>query len=242
MSLPKLAQPVFIERIPSTGKEFTFRPYVTKEEKVLLMAQASKTDGEMVEALKAVIEACCPSLVGYSLTLFDIEYLFLKLTARSVNNIVQISFKDTEDEKTRTFDVDLEGIIVKFNPKNESLKKIRITDRIGMVMKYPPAGLATQVEHAASNPGTTLVTVVAGCIENIWDGDSVFPTTDCDPEELKSFVESIPLPIMQSVKEYFETLPKLEYIVTYVNDKGTQRSITLSRLSDFFTLRFPGAR
>ena len=139
MALPKIKIPLFDVTIPSTKKDAKFRPFLVKEEKILLMAQSGATKKEMINALKQVINNCVTLLDGKdvdidALTTFDLEYLFLKIRAKSVDNVVTLKYVDHEDEKEYEFKVALDDIEIKYNP--EHTNKIKVDDEIGIILKY----------------------------------------------------------------------------------------------------------
>ncbi len=125
MALPKISVPVFTIKIPSTGKELKFRPFLVKEEKILLMAQQSE-NSEILLALKQIINNCCfDDLDVNQLATFDLEYVFLKLRSRSVNNIAKLRYRDNEDDKVYDFEVNLDEIEVKIDPENNNSELIQ---------------------------------------------------------------------------------------------------------------------
>ena len=147
MALPKTKHPLFDIKIPSTGKPVSFRPFLVKEEKLLLMAKASEDPTDIFKAIKQVINNCAMDK-GFDidkLAIFDLEYVFIRLRAISVNNIVKVSYRDNEDDKIYDFEINLNTVEVVFPEKIS--KNIKISDTIGMTMKYPPASIFDDKEY-----------------------------------------------------------------------------------------------
>jgi hypothetical protein len=145
MPLPKIDQPIFDMTIPSIGKTITFRPFLVKEEKILLIAQQSGNDTDVIRAIKQILNNCVLEDIDLdSLAIFDIEYMFLKLRSKSVNNIVKLSYRDVEDGEVYDFELDLDTIEVTI-PENIG-SKIEINDTVGMTMKYPSASITDRLK------------------------------------------------------------------------------------------------
>lgn len=235
MKLPTISQPLFELTMPSSQKKYMFRPYLVSEEKILLLAKQSDDEKEIISAVKQVINNCIQdeSYDQSQLTTFDMEYLFLKLRAKSVNNIVELSYKDNEDEISREFSVDLNDIEVEFNKENEP--KIKITDELSMIMKYPLASITDKIDKFDSDIDLLLF-FISNCIENIYDKDEVYLLEDYSKEEQDVFINSLPVKTLEDIKKYFDTLPRLYHKLEYTNNNGKERKIELSNLRDFFIL------
>lgn len=235
MALPKVSIPIFELTIPSIKKMVKFRPFLVKEEKILLIAQQSKSDTDILNALKQIINNCVQetNFDVDDLTTFDLEYMFLKIRAKSVENIVKLKYFDHEDEQTYEVEVNLDEIEVDFDPKNNKI--IKVDDTIGIVMKYPSPTIVNKIADKDSSEVTNIV--IKDCIESIYDGDSIFKAREADPAELDEFIDNLNVKTFDAIQEFFDTIPKLKHTVRYTNSKGTDREIELSTLQDFFTLR-----
>jgi hypothetical protein len=231
MPLPKIDTPVFQLNIPSMQKEMTFRPFLVKEEKILLMGQQGTSAGDMIFAIKQVINNCCLEQLDIEdLASFDLEYLFIKLRARSVDNMVKLRYKDNEDDKLYDFEINLDEIEVEFNANID--KKIQITDKIGMIMKYPNVSAAERL--AGIEDQQELVSkLLLECIETIYDENAVYPVNEYSEQEITEFVDSIDARSFKKVEEFFENMPKLQHTITYTNELGHERNITLNSVQDF---------
>ena len=234
MALPKIDKPVFDVKVPSQNKMVKFRPFVVKEEKILLMAQQAGTEKDIILAIKQVLQNCCQdeSFDVDTLATFDLEYMFLKLRSRSVNNIVEVSYRDLEDEKTYDFKIDLEE--VEMLQEGKVSNKIAITDEIGVVMKYPSVtildGMPDDMDTA-----DLVEYLVTKCIETIYDAENVYPISEHTDAEVKEFIEQLDIETFNKIKEFFDNLPQMYYKIEYKNSLGNERSVELTTLSDFFT-------
>jgi len=238
MALPKLKTPLFDVTIPSTGKDAKFRPFLVKEEKILLMAQSAGDRKSLIGGLQQIINNCVVSVDHNTkidvdkLTNYDIEYLFLKIRSKSVDNIVELSYIDNEDEKEYKFKVNLDDITLK-SEKNHT-NRLKLEDDVGVILRYPTAAELNSLSEDLTMAEIS-VEVVTRAIESIYDKDNVYETKDITEEELKEFVDSLPIKAFEDVQKYLETMPKMYHKIEYKNSKGTDRVIELSTLEDFFT-------
>ena len=240
-SLPKIKSPLFQLTIPSNKQVVHFRPFLVKEEKILLIAQSSDSRKDMILALKQILNNCIISTGKQkfnvdALTLFDIEYIFLKIRSKSIDNIIKLSYEDSEDGKVYSFEVNLDLIEITTNPNHTN--KIQINDDVGIIMKYPSADTVEELEAVAiSNPADMSTQLIISCIDKIFDTEEVYLIKDHTPEEINEFIDSIPSKAYEAIQEFFDTIPKLYHRIEYTNSKGTDRVIELSTLNDFFTLQ-----
>lgn len=234
MALPKIDKPIFDAIVPSTGKPIRFRPFLVKEEKILLIAQQSESDKDILGAIKQVITNCVvdAKFDADDLTTFDLEYIFLKLRARSVNNIIEVSYRDLEDEQLYKFSVDLDKIEVT-KPENVS-NKIQITDDIGIIMKYPSVKLIDNAPEDGSSTDT-LDYLIRGCIDQIYDAENVYIVAEQPVEEVEEFIDSLDVATFEKIRDFFNNIPKMYHKLEYKNKLGNDRTIELQSLRDFFT-------
>ena len=238
MPLPKLTVPLFDTNIPSTKLPIRFRPFLVKEEKILLIAQSGESKKEMILALKQIINNCTLTHEGGNidveqLTLFDLEYLFVKIRAKSVDNVVTLRYVDHEDEKTYEFKVPLDNIEVIFDETHTN--KIKITDSVGVIMKYPTASMMNDIDFDNIKEVELTSFLVKKCMDKIWEGDNLFIVKESTSEELDEFIDSLDVDSYKQIQKFFETMPKLHYEIKYINSKGTDRKIELESLNDFFS-------
>lgn len=232
MALPKISVPTFALNIPSKNKKKTFRPFLVKEEKILLMAQQGN-EQDMIDAIKQIINNCCVEDINVdSLATFDIEYLFLKLRGKSVDNIIELKFRDKEDDKVYDFQINLDEIEITINEENDP--KIEITNEIGMIMKYPNIA-STQKMAGIDDQEDVFNKVLISCIDTIYDEESVYPASEHTDEELIEFIEQLDSKSFKKIEKFFDTLPKLSHVLEYENELGHKRRIELNTVQDFLT-------
>ena len=233
MALPKISTPILSFVIPSTQDIKKFRPFLVREEKLLLLAQQGG-DLDTITALKQVITNCCHDSIDTDrLTTFDIEYLFLKLRAKSVDSMVKLRFKDREDEKIYDFEVNLDDVEIKVDPEHSN--KIQINEEVGMIMRYPDVNLTSAVDKVES-ADDLFTKVVIYCIDSIYDKEKVYPASESTQEELTEFVDNLDHGAFEKIQKFFDTMPKLYHELHYKNELGNDRTIKLESVKDFFTL------
>ena len=234
MALPKLDKPLFDLEIPSKQTTVKCRPFVVKEEKILLMAQQAGQEKDIVLAIKQVLENCVqdPTFDSDDLTTFDLEYMFLKLRARSVNNVIEVSYRDNEDDKVYDFEIDLDT--VEMMKPAEINNKIMVTDTVGIVMKFPSVKVLENTPENTSAPDLVEY-LVRSCVDQIFDEDEVYLASESTEAELQEFIEGLDVQTFQKIREFFDSLPSLYHKLEYKNANGNERVIELKTLSDFFT-------
>jgi hypothetical protein len=236
MALPKITTPVFDVTIPSSKKKIKVRPMLVKEEKILLIARESGDQGDILNAIKQVVNNCImdDDFDINKLCIFDLEFLFIRLRAISINNITRVAYKDNEDEKIYQFDINLDEVKVIF-PENID-KKIVINDETGVTLKYPDTTLYTDTFFLNKSETELFEHLIINCIETVFDGDKVYYARDFNKEELIEFIENLDVNTFNKFREFTSNLPKVEYVIKYKNDFGNERKIVLNALNDFFSL------
>jgi len=235
MSLPKINYPINSINIPSTKKASKFRPFLVKEEKILLMAKESNTDADILQGIKQVVNNCAvdPKFDVDTLTVFDLEYLFLKLRSMSVDNKVKVTYKDYEDNKNYDFDIDLNQVEVEFPKKNDN--NIKITNTSGILLKYPSASLYDDKDFLNSDKDY-LFELIVRCIDKIYEDETVYEAKDYTIKDMREFIDSIDVKTFDKIREYLINLPKIKYVIKYKNSLDHDREIELNSLNDFFML------
>ena len=232
MPLPKIDQPLFDMVIPSTGKKVAFRPFLVREEKILLIAQQSGNDSEIIRAIKQILNNCFVDDIDLNtFAIFDLEYAFLKLRAKSVNNVVKLSYRDTEDDEVYNFELDLDTIEIEM-PKTVN-SKIEITKDVGMTMKYPSASITDRMKEF-DNEVDLMTVFIVNCVDTIYDDENVYVADDFSEEEISEFLDGLDVKTFELIREFFESVPRLYHKIEYTNKVGNERSIELSSLKDFF--------
>ena len=234
-SLPKIGYPIFTLKLPSTEKEIKYRPFLVKEEKLLLMAQSSEDPKEIIGAIKQVISNCILSedVSVDELCTFDMEYIFIKIRAKSINNVIEVTYRDLEDDKRYTVEINLDEIEVK--KETDHTNKIEINEQLGMVMKYPKTNVANNIE-SVDGETDLFFQILKGCIEKIYDSETVYDVSEYSADELDDFIQQLDVKTFKKVQDFFATMPRLHYEVKYTNSLGKEKNIVLNNLTDFFTL------
>jgi hypothetical protein len=235
MSLPKIEYPIYNINVPSLKKTYTFRPFLVKEEKLLLMAKESDNPSDSLSAIKQVVNNCLLEKLDINkLSIFDLEFIFLKLRAVSVDNKIKVSYKDSEDNKVYDFEIDLNTIEVNYPENIDNV--IKINDKVGMTMKYPSASLYDDKEFLSLEKDYMFELIIR-CIDNVFVEDEIYNVKDYKRQELEEFLENLDIKTFESVNEFLMTAPKIEHTIEYKNEMGNDRKIVLSSLNDFFSWR-----
>ena len=232
MVLPVINTPTYTLAVPSTKEEITYRPFLVKEEKLLMIAMETGGEGDLINALKQIVSNCVESELDLNkLATFDLEYIFLNLRAKSVGEVATINVTCPDDNETQVpIEVNLEEVKVTF-PEDHS-NSIKLTDTIGLTMKYPDFSLATVTGETNTE---YLFKMIRGCIAQITDGETIHERVDFNDEELDIFLDSLNSKQLEGVQKFFETMPKLRHEITVTNPKTKKESkVTLEGLDAFF--------
>jgi hypothetical protein len=233
MGLPVIKHPTFELTIPSTKQQVKYRPFLVKEEKILLLAQSSEKVPDIINAVKQILNNCIieGDVNIDSLPSFDIEYMFLQLRANSVNPIATLSFEDPTSKKTQKVEVDLLKIGVVFPEKVKDV--IELGDGISMSLKYPTYDNIGAVDMTSATEGT--ISLIKMCVDKIYSGeDKVDSLSDYSDKEADEFLDSLRGDFMKNIQTFFEEMPKLEHTIEYEID-NVKKSHTFSGIADFFT-------
>lgn len=234
MALPKVVAPTYELELPSNGKKIKYRPFLVKEEKVLLIAMDSGDEKQITQATVDVIKACVTSRIKVEdLPSFDLEYLFLKIRAASVGEEITVNVVCMDDNKTKVqHTININDVEV-FRPKGHN-EKVMINKNVGVIMKYPKLDhfIDFGVRGETNMDG---LDIIVGCIDQIFDGEDVTESSDCTAKELKEFIESLTQRQFNKVSKFFETMPKLQHKFEVVNPNTKKSSTyTLEGLQSFF--------
>jgi len=243
MTLPRIAVPKYKLIIPSSGKEVNYRPFLVKEEKILLIAMESDDEIQMTSAIQNIIENCVyDDLEVQSMPMFDIEYIFLQLRAKSKGEVVDLSFECGKCKKPINVQVDISKIETTKTEGHDI--KIPLSDDVGVIMKYPSIEIQSIINKESTDVENVFSTIIF-CIDSIWDKESVYASKDHTKEELDNFLESLPDDSFTKIQKFFDTVPvlkhELELKCTSKNGKGKKATIcgwketkTLEGLGSFF--------
>ena len=242
MALPKVNIMTYTLTLPSTGKKLEYRPFLVKEEKVLMMAMQSGENKDMVRALRDIIDSCVEDKIdSKSLPMFDIEYIFLQLRARSMGEKIPIQYSLSDDkcEKsnancTYATEIDVDEIKVERSENHKDI--IDLTDGIKIKMRYPKIESSTEI---AGLEGKKLVDktfeMIGDCIEYIMEGEEMHQTTDYSKKDIDEFLNSMSSGQFKNIQEFFDTMPKVKKEVTAkCQSCGKENTRILEGMGDFF--------
>ena len=234
MSLPKINTPEYTLVIPSTDEEVRYRPFLVKEEKILLIAQETGGDKAIYDAIRSIIKSCCLDQVDIDkLPLFDMEYIFLNIRAKSVGEVAKLKVKCPDDEETEVeVEVDLSKVQVQMDEKHDA--RIQLTDDIGILMSYPSfdtVGFQTEAELKTK----TLFEVICNCLYQIWEGEETHDAMDYSLKDKMAFLESLNHEQFEKIQTFFETMPTVKQDIEVTNPKTNVTStVTLQGMNAFF--------
>ena len=236
MALPKLDVPIYELTVPSTDEKIKYRPFLIKEEKILLIAMESGESEDVIQAVKQIVAECTFNKIKLGdAPMFDVEYMFLNIRAKSVGEISKLRVLCQDDKKTyANVEVDLSEIQVQVDDSHTN--KIELTDEMGVIMKYPTIDSFSQNEIQDVSTENMLEIIIA-CIDHIYDkkGEEVFAAKDSTKKELMEFIEQLNTQQFQDIQRFFDTMPSLKHDITVKNPKTKVESIvTLTGLNDFF--------
>lgn len=231
MALPTIESPKYFLTIPSTQENVEFRPFLVKEEKVLMLAQEAGTEASMVAAIKDIVKACTFNAVDlYSLAMYDIEYMILQIRSKSVGETASIKVKCDECESFVPVDIDLSEITTKSG--NEEEKTIQLTDTIGVTLKNP--NLKDYERSVRNKSSNSLITTISSVIESVYDENTVYPLSESTPKEIEAFVDSLNTQQISKIQKWVEGIPKLEHEIAFNCPNGHTTTRKLTGLNDFF--------
>ena len=233
MALPKIKVPTYSLELPSTGEKIDYRSFLVKEQKLLLIAQESKNEDEIFNAIKTIVESCTFGKIDASnAPLFDIEYIFIKMRGKSVGEKVKLNVTCPDDEKTKVpVEVNLEDINVQMT-KNHT-NEINLTDNIKLIMKYP---ILSDMKNIKTDGGQSdfIFDILEHCIQEIHEGETVFNKVDITKKDLEEFIDQFTIDQLNDVIQFFDTMPKLRHIVNVTNPKTKVKSeVVLEGMNSF---------
>ena len=236
MALPKLNTPTYELEIPSTDEKIQYRPFLVKEEKILMMALETKDNAQIVNAVKDIVNECTFNKVNIStMPMFDTEFIFLQIRSKSVGEVSKLKLLCPDDKKTYA-DVELDLNEVKVQVEDDHTNKIELTDDMGIIMTYPSIDSFADSGIQDIN-ATNMLDVIGSCILQIYEqkGEKVYEAKDQTKKELTEFIEQLNTKQFQDVQKFFDTMPRLKHTIKIKNPKTKKTSeVTLSGLNDFF--------
>jgi len=238
MPLPKIATPTYELELPSTGQSIQYRPFLVKEEKVLVIALESEDNKQITTAIKAVLKNCVltKGIKVDHLPTFDIEFLFLNIRGKSVGEELEVNIICPDDEETQVpVVIDLDDIKVQKDENHTN--KIKLDASLMMEMKYPSLDqfIKSNFDFNDKNAMDQSFDLIAGSIDKIYTEDEVWATADCTKKEVKEFLESMNSSQFKKIESFFDTMPKLSHTIKVTNPKTKVESeVVLEGLASFF--------
>ena len=238
MPLPKIATPTYELELPSTGQSIKYRPFLVKEEKVLVIALESEDNKQITNAIKAVLKSCIltKGVKVESLPTFDIEYLFLNIRGKSVGEELEVNVICPDDEKTTVpVIINLDEIEIQKNENHSN--KIKVDSNIMMELKYPSLDefIKNNFDFNDKNAMDQSFDLIASCIDKVYTEDEVWATADCTKKEVKEFLESMNSQQFKEIEAFFESMPKLSHTINVTNpNTKVESEVTLEGLASFF--------
>ena len=212
MPLPKIEVPKYELTMPSSGEPVKYRPFLVKEEKILLLAMESEDEGEMIDAIQNIIKNCLYNEVDVAaMPMFDMEFIFLQLRAKSKGEEIDLNFECEKCKNSIPLKINLND--VKVQRQENHTNKINLTDDVGVMLKYPSISLQKIIASSDISEVETVFKTIISCVDYIWDKETVYSSKDHTPEELTDFIESLPDNSFTKLQQFFDTLPVLKHDV-----------------------------
>ena len=236
MALPRIDVPTYELVVPSTDEKIKYRPFLVKEEKLLLIAMESGKNEDILRGVQDIVDSCTFNKLKLgNMPMFDIEYIFLQIRSKAVGEVSTLRVLCQDDKETYAkVEVDLTKIEVQVDDAHTN--KIELSDVMGVIMKYPTIDSFAENGIEDMTP-SNMIDVIVTCISQIYDkkGEEVFDAKDSTKQELVDFVEQMNTTQFADVQKFFDTMPKLQHEITVENPKTKKKSkVVLSGLSDFF--------
>tara|TARA_Y100001938_G_scaffold129381_1_gene184222 strand:+ start:735 stop:1454 length:720 start_codon:yes stop_codon:yes gene_type:complete len=238
MPLPKIATPTYELELPSTEQTVRYRPFLVKEEKLLVLALETEDTKQITTAIKTVLKSCVltKGIKVEQLPTFDIEYLFLNIRGKSVGEELEVKVICPDDEKTEVpITIDLDAVKVQKNEGHN--KQLKLDDTLMMEMRYPSLDqfIKNNFDFKDENQMEQSFDLIGSCIDKIYNEDEVWATADCTKKEVKEFLESMNSSQFKDIEKFFETMPKLSHTIKVKNPKTKVESeVVLEGLASFF--------
>ena len=238
MALPKIETPSYSMVLPSREGEIKFRPFTVKEEKILMVASETGEQKDMIMAISDVIESCTFGAVDCKdLPIFDIEYMFLQIRAKSVGEVAKFRVLCPDDRETYAeVEVDLTKVDVQVDDKHSNEVVLDKERKLGVVFKYPTLKNYDVTKSLEKFKTEDVFDLIYSCVDHVYEGEKIYPGADSTADEKKEFFDSISQKNLVDIRKFFDSMPKLKQEVEVENPKTKVKSIvTLKGLQDFFT-------
>ena len=235
MALPQVALPTYELELPSNGKKIKYRPFVVKEEKVLLLALESGDDKQIEDATRTLLKNCIQSRVKVDdLPIFDLEYIFLNIRAVSVGEVVEMLLTCEDDGETQVkYNLNLTEVLVDKPEGHDS--KIMLSDTMGLIMKYPSFEEFVKISIIGKDTSSEVIEIMAKSVDQIFDGEDVYDSSTTSKKEFVQFIEGLTNQQFEKVQSFFEDMPQLKQEVKITNpNTGVENTFVIQGLANFF--------
>ena len=238
MPLPKIATPTYELELPSTGQSINYRPFLVKEEKLLVLALETEDTKQITTAIKNVLKNCVltKGIKVDQLPTFDIEFLFLNIRGKSVGEEIEVNIICPDDEETQVpVTIDLDDIKIQKN--DEHTNQIKLDKDLMMELKYPSLEqfIKNNFDFNDANAMDQSFDLIATCIDKIYTADEVWAAADCTKKEMSEFLESMNSSQFKEIEKFFETMPKLSHKIKVTNpNTQVENEVVLEGLASFF--------
>tara|TARA_Y100000310_G_scaffold134208_1_gene133191 strand:+ start:902 stop:1621 length:720 start_codon:yes stop_codon:yes gene_type:complete len=238
MALPKLTTPTYELEVPSSDEKIQYRPFLVKEEKILLLAMESGKNEDIIEAIKNIVSECTFNKVDIStMPMFDVEYIFLQIRSKSVGEVSKLKLLCPDDKKTYAdVEINLEDIKVQVEDGHTNKIELDKSKGLGLIMTYPTIN-SFKESGITTITASNMLEVISTCILQIYEnnGEKTYEAKDQTKKELSDFVEQLNTTQFKDIQKFFDTMPKLKHTVKVKNPKTKKTSeVVLSGLQDFF--------
>ena len=240
MPLPKISAPTYELVLPSSNKKIRYRPFLVREEKILIMALESEDTKQITEAIKTVIHNCVITrgIKVDKMSTFDIEYLFLNVRGKSVGETVEVNVTCPDDGQTKVpVEIDIDSIKIQKNPKHTNI--IKLDDNLSVQMNYPSLDQFIETNFETDSQKAQVdqsLDVIMSCIKQVYNEEESWSASDCTKKELKDFVESKNSKQFKDIEAFFETMPKLSHKIKITNpNTKVESEVVIEGLASFFS-------
>jgi hypothetical protein len=233
MTLPKIDLPIYEMELPSTGETVKYRPFTVKEEKILLVAQASKDSTQEMVASKQIVNNCLIDYDVMKLAMFDLELILLTLRSKSVDNLIEMQITDPDTDETVDISIDLMDTEVIKNDKHSN--KVKINDDYTLILKYPSIDEYIRITEMDEDDPLVSYQIMVSCLDKVASEDEVYEFKKYSQKEIDQFMEDVTTPVVDGIRLFFETRPKIRHTKTYKNKNGDTKNFVIEGMRSFFT-------
>jgi hypothetical protein len=230
--LPKIDKPIFEIVLPSTKEKIKYTSFTVKEEKILLIAKETKDIDQAILSIKQVVNNCLIEKNVEDLSMFDLEYIIIKLRSQSIDNTVAFSIKDPETKERVNLELNLDN--VKLSESEDHSKEIRINNDFVLIMKYPTINEFLEFTKKETYDAESNFKTMIRCMDKLVGSDEVYNFRDFTQEEIEAFSEDLDSNAIKKIKHFFDTMPTLRHEIKYTNSNGKEQVFVIEGMQTFF--------